>query len=174
MVLPREDARELYQKLRREEATRQIPIVTVTARVEDVADTRLLKDAGVEAVLLKPCEPTRLLAEIRRILEQSRSLREHAMQLRARADEVQTRAMTLYDRSRPQQARKRTRLEAQAAEIAQRIRGEFREMRGLQLTLAQAARLWDVDRDTCQRILDGLVAEKFLAVRTGRYFMIAS
>lgn len=43
-----------------------------------------------------------------------------------------------------------------------RIRGEYREMPGLRLTLAQACRLWQVDAATCESVLHRLVAEGFL------------
>ena len=44
-----------------------------------------------------------------------------------------------------------------------RIRGEFLEMPGLRLTPAQAARLWALDRQPSERILDGLTSNGFLA-----------
>jgi hypothetical protein len=43
-----------------------------------------------------------------------------------------------------------------------RIRGEYREMPGLRLTLAQACRLWQVDVATCETLLEQLVREAFL------------
>ena len=43
-----------------------------------------------------------------------------------------------------------------------RIRGEFREMPGLRLTLPQACRLWHLDRATCESALHALVREHFL------------
>jgi hypothetical protein len=54
--------------------------------------------------------------------------------------------------------------------LVQRVRGEFMEMPGLRLTPAQAARLWDVDRLTSARVLDGLAATGFLSrTREGAY-----
>ena len=51
-----------------------------------------------------------------------------------------------------------------------RIRAEFREMPGLQLTAEQAARLWHVDAATCTAVLSRLVADRFLTrTRTGAY-----
>lgn len=44
-----------------------------------------------------------------------------------------------------------------------RIRGEYREMPGLRLTVAQASRLWHMDAATCHTLLERLVAERFLA-----------
>lgn len=49
-----------------------------------------------------------------------------------------------------------------AALLAQ-IRGEFREMPGLSLTLRQASRLWNLDPLTCDVALRVLVEERFLA-----------
>lgn len=43
------------------------------------------------------------------------------------------------------------------------IRGEFREMPGLSLTLRQASRLWNLDPLTCDVALRMLVEELFLA-----------
>jgi hypothetical protein len=49
--------------------------------------------------------------------------------------------------------------------IAERIRGEFREMPGLTLTVAQAQRLWNVDLPTCTEVLSQLVDAGFLCRR---------
>jgi hypothetical protein len=46
-----------------------------------------------------------------------------------------------------------------------RARAEFTEMPGLQLTEAQAARLWCFDAALCSRVLEQLVEARFL-VRT--------
>ena len=46
-----------------------------------------------------------------------------------------------------------------------RVKGEFLEMPGLRLTPAQAARLWQFDRDFADAVLDALVSVRFL-VRT--------
>ena len=50
-----------------------------------------------------------------------------------------------------------------------RVRGEFNEMPGLQLTLAQASRLWNTDLTVSQRVLDGLVETSFLRRSGARY-----
>jgi len=47
-------------------------------------------------------------------------------------------------------------------DLLNRIRGEYTEMPGLRLTLAQACRLWDVDTATCHAILATLITEGFL------------
>jgi hypothetical protein len=46
--------------------------------------------------------------------------------------------------------------------VVHRVRAEFLEMPGLQLTVPQAARLWGLDRDDCQRVIDTLVRTAFL------------
>ncbi len=53
------------------------------------------------------------------------------------------------------------------------IRAEYHEMPGLRLTLSQAARLWNVDLNTCAHALESLTHAGFL-YRSGDSFMIAS
>jgi hypothetical protein len=49
--------------------------------------------------------------------------------------------------------------------LLDRIRGEFLEMPGLKITIAQACRLWNLNAPRCREALDVLVGEGFL-VRT--------
>ena len=46
--------------------------------------------------------------------------------------------------------------------LVSRLRGEYREMPGLKLTLPQACRLWQLDSATCEALLGHLVDERFL------------
>ncbi len=46
--------------------------------------------------------------------------------------------------------------------VVRRVRGEFAEMPGLRLTLPQAMRLWGLDKDACQQVIDVLVGSAFL------------
>jgi len=48
-------------------------------------------------------------------------------------------------------------------DVLQRIQGEFTEMPGLRLTPAQAQRLWGLDRNVCEQLLDVLVKADFLS-----------
>jgi hypothetical protein len=48
-------------------------------------------------------------------------------------------------------------------QLAQRIRAEYREMPGLNVTRAQARCLWALDPDVCDRVLAHLVQTGFLA-----------
>jgi hypothetical protein len=57
-----------------------------------------------------------------------------------------------------------------SVDVVDRVRGEFVEMRGFSPTVDQAARLFHINREECDRILACLVDEGFLR-RTpdGRY-----
>lgn len=46
--------------------------------------------------------------------------------------------------------------------LVHRVRNEFIEMPGLQLTLPQAARLWGLDRDASRMVIEALVEVSFL------------
>jgi hypothetical protein len=66
------------------------------------------------------------------------------------------------------------------ARLIDRARGEFVEMPGLALTLPQAARLWNLDVESCRVVLDVLTTAGFLrwtdhhtVVRTGRDLVVA-
>jgi hypothetical protein len=51
-----------------------------------------------------------------------------------------------------------------------RIQGEYLEMPGLSLTVWQAGRLWGFEHETCTRLLQSLVEEKFLTMtRSGAF-----
>jgi hypothetical protein len=55
-----------------------------------------------------------------------------------------------------------------------RVRGEFTEMPGLQLTVAQASRLWGLDAVYCADLLHALVGERFLFQASNGTFMLAA
>ncbi len=52
-------------------------------------------------------------------------------------------------------------------QLVQRVESEFREMPGLRLTPAQAARLWHLDSALCQQVIDCLVGRAFLRWTAG-------
>ena len=59
--------------------------------------------------------------------------------------------------------------------VVDRVRAEFVEMPGLELTFPQAARLWNLGADDCRHVLDSLADAGFLkwtarhtVIRTGR------
>ena len=51
--------------------------------------------------------------------------------------------------------------------IVRRVRGEFLEMPGLSLTVAQAGRLWGLEQDLCQRVIGALIGTAFLQRTAG-------
>jgi hypothetical protein len=61
-----------------------------------------------------------------------------------------------------------------AATTLQRIRGEFREMPGLKLTIAQAARLWHLDQASSRVFLDALVVDGVLTRKADGVYLVAS
>ena len=48
------------------------------------------------------------------------------------------------------------------ATAADRIRSDFNEMPGLELTIGQGIRLWNLGADDCRHVLDALVDAGFL------------
>jgi hypothetical protein len=59
--------------------------------------------------------------------------------------------------------------EAFAAAV-RRAQAEFLEMPGLQLTVAQAAKLWHFDSTLCTAVLSRLVEQRFLVETRNRSF----
>ena len=64
--------------------------------------------------------------------------------------------------------------------VIERVRSEFIEMPGMELTMAQASRLWNLGVDDCRFVLDALVDAGFLRwtsrrtiIRTGRNVSVA-
>ncbi len=66
LLMPRLDGWEVIGWLKNNRNTRDIPIVAVTGAQEEQRE--LARRAGVHSVLVKPCPPELLLAEIRRVL----------------------------------------------------------------------------------------------------------
>jgi hypothetical protein len=57
-------------------------------------------------------------------------------------------------------------------QLGARITGEYQELPGLQLTLAQASRLFDTDPGTVEAALERLVASSFLS-HAGAFYVRA-
>lgn len=49
--------------------------------------------------------------------------------------------------------------------LDERIRAEYLESPGLKLTRRQAQRLWGMDRETCDQVLEHMVRSRFLRRR---------
>ena len=58
--------------------------------------------------------------------------------------------------------------------LLRRVHGEYMEMPGLRLTLAQACRLWNVDQATSLDVLTHLVNDQFLRVSGPHYVRAAT
>jgi len=58
--------------------------------------------------------------------------------------------------------------------LTERVRGEFNEMPGLQLTIPQAARLWGLEIADCHDVVNTLVDEAFLRLTPGGMIVRAS
>jgi len=54
--------------------------------------------------------------------------------------------------------------------MLKRVRAEYLEMPGLRLTLEQAQRLCGLERALCKIVLDALVDERFLCVKSGEVY----
>jgi hypothetical protein len=54
-----------------------------------------------------------------------------------------------------------------------RIRGEYQEMPGLNLTFRQACRLWQLEPTTCESLLKQLVADGFLVYSPAHGYALA-
>ena len=96
--LPGINGFDLCHLLRRDAATRAIPIVVVTADAFEGHVNRA-KHAGADAVLVKPCLPETLLAEIHKMLDQSAVLRERARETQAKVADQIARSEALLHRS---------------------------------------------------------------------------
>jgi len=60
-------------------------------------------------------------------------------------------------------------------DLVERVRGEYIEMPGLRLTLAQARRLWAIDEATCGQVLQRLADVNFLARSSdGKYTRLSA
>lgn len=68
LSLPKIDGWEATRRLKRDERTRAIPIVALTAHALADAHERA-REAGCDSVVTKPCVPKDLEAEVRRQLE---------------------------------------------------------------------------------------------------------
>jgi two-component system, cell cycle response regulator DivK len=67
LAMPVMDGRQAMQELRADERTAAIPIVVLTAMALSVDRDRLVAD-GFDGLLIKPCMPPHLVAEVRRMI----------------------------------------------------------------------------------------------------------
>ena len=67
-----------------------------------------------------------------------------------------------------------TQQEDRMTAFCRRVRSEYLEMPGLRLTSAQASRLWALDRQTSEWILDALTRTGFLSRNPGGAYVRTS
>ena len=70
VMMPKLTGHDVVRELRADEATTRVPIILLTARVQD-ADIALGFEAGADAYVTKPFRPRELQAEVRALLERS-------------------------------------------------------------------------------------------------------
>jgi CheY-like chemotaxis protein len=90
---------DLCRLLRSDIATRTIPVIVVTGTALD-AEHRRAEQAGADMVLIKPCLPETLFAEMQRLLQRSRELRARGTVARDAAAKHTRRSSELIDASR--------------------------------------------------------------------------
>jgi two-component system, OmpR family, phosphate regulon response regulator PhoB len=154
---------QLCRTLKESAATTDVPIIAITANATSEAQ-RTAEQAGCAAVLVKPCAPAVLRAEIERVLAASQHTRQRANAVRERSPPLAQKSAVLKMKSDLVNAylAQRAINDTVFAETLARVRAEFVEMPGLHLTVGQAARLLGLDRMTAGRLLDRLVREGFL------------
>ncbi len=135
-VLPDIDGVTIARRLRHDARTAGICILMITGFANPELE-RHATAAGVDRVFLKPCLPQTIMREVSRAIGR---------------------------RSRPVLPYPGGRVPPQADRLdVSRVRDEFAALPGLSLTTEQARLVFDLDRDTCERVLADLVGEGFLA-----------
>src|SRR5438552_2861939 len=102
--LPGMSGLELCRMLRTDPATRATPIIVVTADSVPT-NVRLAEAAGADAILIKPCLPQDLAAEIRRLLSLSHELKARGRELREKVGTQRAKSQELIERSEANQRR---------------------------------------------------------------------
>lgn len=95
--LPGISGYELCQLLRRDVATKATPIIVVTGDAY-ASNVDRARRAGADVVLVKPCLPDVLLAEMHLLVPHSSELRRHSQEVRARSASRVSRAQALQAR----------------------------------------------------------------------------
>jgi DNA-binding response OmpR family regulator len=83
------------------------PVIAVSGVTADDHTTAHAHDVGIDLLLVKPCLPDRLLAEVKRLLEKSREIRTRSNKRIAKVRDLRERSDRLLARSRDIQSRRR-------------------------------------------------------------------
>jgi two-component system response regulator VicR len=68
LMMPDMDGWEVYQQMKADEATRNIPVIVVTAKAQNIDKVLGLHIAKVDDYIAKPFSPQELLASVEKIL----------------------------------------------------------------------------------------------------------
>jgi two-component system response regulator VicR len=68
LMMPDMDGWEVYQQMKADEATRNIPVIVVTAKAQNIDKVLGLHIARVDDYIAKPFSPQELLASVEKIL----------------------------------------------------------------------------------------------------------
>jgi CheY-like chemotaxis protein len=142
-VLPDIDGVTIARRLRDDVRTAAICMLMITGYANTELE-RAAAAAGIDRVFLKPCLPQTIMREVSRAMARPRrpGIRQVGGAIAPAAPPIQGHAVT-------------------------RVRDEFAALPGLSLTTEQARLVFNLDRDTTERVLDTLVTEGFLS-RTPR------
>ncbi len=169
IVMPGIDGFELTRRLREPERLEGLPVIAVTAHPVTEADVTRLQFGGPTSILMKPCEPIRLLVEIWKLLHDSQTLRARATAIIERASIASVRAVEEYQKSLVHHERSLTLVTSRHLRESDRIREGFLELPDLIVTPSDAAFRWSIDEASCKQLLNSMVADGFLIRSRGRY-----
>ena len=78
LMMPDMDGWDVYQQMKSEERTRDIPVIVVTAKAQSIDKVLGLHIAKVEDYISKPFSPQELLDSVEKVLAKRRTLRPEA------------------------------------------------------------------------------------------------
>jgi DNA-binding response OmpR family regulator len=73
LMMPDMDGWEVYQQMKADENTRDIPVIVVTAKAQSIDKVLGLQIAKVEDYIAKPFSPEDLLASVEKVLDRKKS-----------------------------------------------------------------------------------------------------
>ncbi len=74
LMMPDMDGWDVYHQIRSEELTRDIPVIVITAKAQDIDKTLGLRVAKVEDYISKPFSPQELVERIEQVLSRSQKV----------------------------------------------------------------------------------------------------
>jgi len=180
--LPDGDGAALCRGLKNVAPNRPVPVIALTGHA-DPEVARTARDAGFVSVLVKPCLPEELRAEIARVLAASERARPRGRAALERAHALSRKSAAIKAGSEHISEAAARYSEITTGELVQRIdedrlgamsarlRAEFVEGPALRLSASDAARLLGVDETTAWVVLQSLVRDGLLGKTiAGLYF----